>query len=136
MSIFIKGRNKVHRRVLINDAAAAETVAVPKGAANVRIYAQNRKAVAASVSAGNVAGGAQFAAVTAVAPADAQGYTVVAPAQAGATLVYDTDDFVHITTTVAGTLDVVVEFDELLESLPLMPTNYSYDNGQQEKSAQ
>lgn len=135
MSIFGNNRVLVTRKVLLKKVGTAETVPVPAGAANVRIYARNTTATAVSVSAGNAAGGAQFAAVTPVGTGTPAAPAVIAPAQAGPTVVYQADGTVHVTATVAGIADVVVQFDELLNSLPLMKTG-SYATGQQGKSAQ
>ena len=135
MSIFSKNRVVVKRRVYLPKVAAAAVVKVPAGAANVRIYAANRTNTAVSVSAGNALGGAQFAAVTAVGTGTPAAPAMIAPAQAGPTIVYQADGDVHVTATVAGVADVVVVFDELLNSLPLMVSD-SYANGQQGKSAQ
>lgn len=133
--LFSKSRTVVRRRVYLPKVAAAAIVQVPLGAMNVRIYAQNKTATAVSVSAGNVAAGAQFAAVTAVGTGTAAAPAIIAPAQAGPTIVYQADGQVHITATVAGIADVVVAYDEAHTSLPLMKSG-SYALGQQGTSAQ
>jgi hypothetical protein len=135
MSVFGKNRNVVRRRVYLPKAALASVIQAPAGATNVRIYAKNSTATAVSVSAGNAAAGAQFAAVTAVGTSTVLAPAVIAPAQAGPTLVYQADGQIHVTATVAGIADVVVEYTELLNSLPLMKSG-SYATGQQGVSAQ
>lgn len=135
MSIFSKNRNVVRRRVYLPKVAAAAVVYVPAGAANVRIYAQNKTATAVSISAGNAVGGAQHAAVTAVPTGTISAPGIIAPAQVGPTLVYQADGTINITATVAGIADVAVTYDELRNSLPLMVAG-SYATGQQGNSAQ
>lgn len=135
MSIFSKNRNVVRRRVYLPKVGTAASVQVPAGATDVRIHAQNKTATAVSVSAGNVTGGAQFAAVTAVGTGTVSAPAVIALAQINATFVYQADAQVYVTATVAGIADVVVSYTELLNSLPLMKAG-SYATGQQGNSAQ
>lgn len=117
MSAFGRSHTVKRRSVSRLAVPAASTVAVPKGAFNVRILARNMTATAVSVSAGNAVGGAQFAAVTPVGTGTVANPAVIAPAQAGPTLVYAANGLIHITATVAGIADVTVEWEEALESL-------------------
>lgn len=133
--LFSKSRTVVRRRVYLPKVATAAVVKVPAGAADVKIFAQNKTNTAVSVSAGNSPGGAQFCAVTPVGTGTVAAPAVIRPAQAGPTIVYAADGDLHITATVAGIADVVVEYDEMLKSLPLMVSG-SYANGQQGNSAQ
>ena len=133
--LFSKSRSVIKRRVYLPKVAAAAVVQVPAGANNIRVYARNTTATAVSVSAGNVAAGAQFAAVTAVGTGTVAAPAVIAPAQVGPTIVYAANGQVHVTATVASIADVVITYDELLGSLPLMVSD-SYALGQQGNSAQ
>lgn len=133
--LFSKSRSVVTRRVYLPKVAAADIVKVPAGAANVKVFAQNKTGTAVSISAGNSVGGAQFCAVTPVGTGTVAAPAVIRPAQAGPTIVYAADGDLHVTATVGGVADVVIEYTEMLKSLPLM-VGGSYANGQQGDSAQ
>ena len=133
--LFSKSRTVVRRRVYLPKVAAAAVFQVPAGASNVKLFAQNKTATAVSVSAGNAVGGAQFCAVTAVGTGTVAAPAVIRPAQAGPTVVYQADGDLHVTATVAGIADVVIEFEEMRNSLPLVVSD-SYAAGQQGDSAQ
>lgn len=124
MAFFTKGRSAVSRRVVLNNVPLASSFDVPAGTWVKRIYARNRSATATNLTVGNAAAGAQFLASTAVpvGTTSAPGY-VVAPAINVAPSAVVTN--VHITLSslppvAANGVDVVIEFDELEESLPLI----------------
>ncbi len=133
MSVFSKNRTKVTRKYYLPKVGLAATIPVPKGATNVEVYSRNTTATAVNVSAGNALSGAQFSAATAVPtgtvtnPGVANHLDIMTAA--GKFYVYPADDFIYITASVANIADVVVQFDELLASLPLMKSG-SYATGQ------
>ena len=135
MSLFSKNRNRVRRKVYLPKAAAASVINVPAGATDVRVYARNTTATATSISVGNAPAGAQFVAVTPVPTGTVAAPGYLNPAIVGTTLVYQANGTINVTMTVGGVADVVVEFTELANSLPLMVAG-SYATGQQGVSSQ
>jgi hypothetical protein len=126
MSVFKYGFNKVNRRVVIPAIKAAQVFDIPAGAHLQRIYAQNRSTTATSLSVGNAVGGAQYLAAIAVPVADGTGPGILAPQNALAVAISKVVSNVNITLTAytldadgKGTTDVVVEYEELLDSLPI-----------------
>lgn len=143
MSVFKRGFNKVDRRVVLEGITAAVSFDIPAGAFVSRVYAQNRSTTATNLTVGNVAAGAQYLASVAVPVATAaSGSTpvlpgVLAPRDAIAVAVSKTVSNVHVTLSAYPTLpalglqgsprglvDVVIEFEELWDSLPI-PTQHT-----------
>ncbi len=129
MSIFMKGRNSVKRRVVVRGITAATAFDIPAGAVVKNVYAQNRSTTAANLTVGNAAAGAQFVAsvavpvATGVAPNTVYGLVdcttlAVQPATVQSTVyitlsAYPTDGG----TPAKGMIDVVVEYQELWGSI-------------------
>lgn len=147
MSVFKLGYNKVDRRMVLPGLVEAVSFAVPAGAFVARVYAQNRSTEAVNLTVGNAAAGAQYLASVAipvgtdVAVPDerkdaAPGATVTVrragvlyPRAAIALQPSKVNSEVHVTLSAypstgegvneRGLVDVVVEFEELWDSLPL-----------------
>ena len=147
MSVFKKGYNKVGRRVVIPALTKAFSFDIPAGAFVSRIYAQNRSTTATNLTVGNAAAGAQYLASVAVPVAfnvvvpderrDAPSGATVTVSRAG--ILYPraaialqpskVDSKVHVALSAyptvgtgdneRGLVDVVVEFEELWDSLPI-----------------
>lgn len=126
MSVFKKGQNKVNRRVVLEGLTAAAVVRLPAYAVVQRFYARNRSTTASSLSAGNVAAGAQYLAATAIGVADGSGPAVLRPTAALQTqAISKVDSDLHITLSAyplvtdstKGAVDVVIEYEELEGSL-------------------
>lgn len=147
MSVFKKGFNKVDRRVVIPGLTEAVSFPIPAGAYVSRVYAQNRSTEATNLTVGNVASGAQYLASVAVPVASnvtvpderkdaAPGATVTVsragilyPRAAIALQPSKVDSAVHVTLSAyptvgegdneRGLVDVVIEIEELWDSLPI-----------------
>lgn len=143
MSVFKRGFNKVDRRVVLSGITAALSFDIPAGAYVKRVYAQNRSTTAVNLTVGNAAAGAQYLASTAVPVATAaSGSTpllpgVLAPTDAIKINPSKVVSNVHVTLSAYPTLpalglqgedrglvDVVIEYEELWDSLPI-PTQHT-----------
>lgn len=130
MGIFSKGGfNMVVRQTQVLKIASATSFKIPAYAKVRRIYAQNRTATTSNLTVGNAAAGAQYLASTAVPTGTGTAPGMVA-AQAIDVAISKVESEVHITLSAyaAGGIDVVVEFDEYADSLPLprqqVPASY------------
>lgn len=137
MSVFKKGYNKVDRRVVLPGVLEALTVQAPAGAVVKRIYAQNRSTTATNLSVGNTAAGEQYLAAVAVPVATdvtVDGATVrragiLSPKNALQPAVPKVDFNIHVTLSAypsvgdgddeRGLVDVVIEYEEMWDSLPI-----------------
>lgn len=147
MSVFKLGYNKVDRRMVLPGLVAAVSFPVPAGTFVKRIYAQNRSTTATNLTVGNAPAGAQYLASVAVPVATdvsvpderkgaAPGATVtvrragiLTPKAAIDVAASKVNSTVHVTLSAypavgtgdqaRGLVDVVVEFEELWDSLPL-----------------
>lgn len=129
-NVFKKGNNKVSRRVVLEKVTADKTFQLPAGGEIVKIYMQRTSAAdtTGGVRIGTAAAGAQIAAAQALAT---QNLPVVVPVVANGIL--GTDRTLYISTATAwngASVNIVVEYNELLGSLPLMKSG-SYLTGQQ-----
>lgn len=136
MSVFKLGYNKVDRRVVLPGVKAAMVFDIPAGAVVKRVYAQNRSTTAANLSLGTAAGGAEYLAAVAVPVANAQGAGILSPKNALQPAVPRVAANVHVTLSAypvsnptapaaqqKGAIDVVIEYEEMWDSLPL-PTQH------------
>lgn len=126
MSVFDKGETAVSRRVVIRNPLAAGSFDIPIGAHVTRVTARNRTATASNLTVGNAAAGAQFLASVAVpvGTTAAPGY-VRSPAISVAPSNVVTN--VHYTLSAypaAPGIDIVIEYDELEDSLPLITQSF------------
>lgn len=137
MSVFKKGYNKVDRRVVVPGLLGPVVIPAPAGAVVKRVYAQNRSTSASSLTVGNVAAGAQYLASIAVPVATnvtVDGATVqrpgvLSPKPALDIAVPKVDFDIHVTLSAypstgsgdneRGLVDVVVEYEEMWDSLPI-----------------
>lgn len=137
MSVFDIGQNIVHRRVVIPAIKAAQVFDIPAGAVLRFAYARNRSTTATNLSIGNAAGGTQYLAATAVPVADGTGPGLMSHKSLTDIAVSKVASNVHITLSAypvlnpgvpaakqIGAVDVVIEYVELLDSLPI-PTQHT-----------
>lgn len=141
MSVFDIGQNIVHRRVVIPAIKAAQVFDIPAGAHVLRAYARNRSTTAVNLSLGNAAAGTQYLAATAIPVGDNVGAiqgagllgqtaaTYVAPSKVASNVhvtlsAYPIANPTAATAKQQGAVDVVIEYVELLDSLPI-PTQHT-----------
>ena len=125
MTIFTRGSTRVNRSVrLVNQTGTAIVVPLPAGAKLIRVSARNKSTTALNISAGTAAAGAQYLAATAVpASTDATDITKagLASEPAISVAVSNIASILYITLSAAPAapgVDIVVDYLELLESLP------------------
>lgn len=137
MSVFDIGQNIAHRRVVIPNIKAAQVFDIPAGAVLRFAYARNRTTTAVNLTIGNAAAGAQYLASTAIPVADGQGAGLMSHKSLLDPGVSKTVSNVHVTLSAypvqnptapaakqIGGVDVVIEYVELLDSLPI-PTQHT-----------
>lgn len=131
-TIFRKGNTLVNRRVVLERVSADTNFAIPAQVEIERIYLRRTSSAdtTGGIRIGTAAGGAQLLAAVAVATQNLpQKGTVVSP------LISLSGQTLYISTATAwngAVIDVVIEYRELGESLPLVVSD-SYATGQQGK---
>lgn len=129
-NIFRKGNTKVSRRVVLEKVTADKQIKIPALTEITKVYFRRTSAgdTTGGVRIGNAAAGAQIVAATALAT---QNLPVVPALVANGIALTDGTLYISTATSWNGaTVDIVIEYNQLGESLPLVVSD-SYANGQQ-----